>query len=169
MTDEWPAMRAAAVRATAAIDPESFPLVAVRAGARSALDRPRPRIADVLGDDSPEIAIDRLRAMLDDQDKRVVPSVIAALARLKAPDIEPMLLAQLKAPDSAIRAAAARALGELKPPGGAGGPARAIGPRSRTRPDDAREAALTALAAYGAAEAIETLKTALRTRTGRCG
>ena len=73
--------------------------------------------------------------MLQDEDRRVVPAVLAALARLKAPNLAAVALAQLKEPDFAVRAAASRLVGELKPAGGAEAlreaPARS--PR-RTRP-----------------------------------
>src|SRR4029079_1045776 len=117
LTDGGPVTRAAAARATATIDPEGFPTVlsgmepdqywAVRAA-----------IADALRAVPSDVAIARLRAMLDDQDKRVVPSAIDGLARLKAPDLDAVLFAQLKTADIGIRAAAARAIGQLKPAGG---------------------------------------------------
>ena len=74
--------------------------------------------------------------MLDDEDKRVVPSVLDGLARLKAPGIEPLLLAQLKTvgrrrPRAPRRAPSA----SCKPAGGAGGAARGVcARRRRTRP-----------------------------------
>ena len=162
MTDEWPTMRVAAMKAAAAIDPEGFPLML------SGLE-PDPHwivrgaLADVLGSMPPEIAIARLRPMLDDEDKRVVPAVIGSLARLKAPGLEELLLAQLKAQDVGVRSAAARAIGELRPPAGAA----ALREMYRqlegdTAMQDAREAALTALARYGPQEAMETVKAAMQ-------
>jgi cyclophilin family peptidyl-prolyl cis-trans isomerase/HEAT repeat protein len=161
MTDDWPTMRAAAVRAAAAIDHDGFPLLL------SGLE-PDPHwivrgaIADVLGTLPPEIAIARLRPMLDDQDKRVVPSVIGSLTRLKAPGLEELLLAQLKTQDVGVRSAAARALGQLRPPSGAAA-LRDLFKQSQgdTAMQDAREAALDALARYGAQEAMETVKAAM--------
>ena len=161
LTDDWPTMRAAAVRATAAIDHDGFPLLL------SGLE-PDPHwivrgaIADVLGTMPPDIAIARLRPMLDDQDKRVVPSVIGSLTRLKAPGLEELLLAQLKTPDVGVRSAAARALGQLRPPSGAAA-LRDLFTQSQgdTAMQDAREAALDALARYGPQEAMETVRAAM--------
>jgi len=160
LTDGWPSLRAAALRAAAAIDQDAFVLVL------SGLDPDRhwsvrAALAGALASYPPDIAIERLRPMLDDQDKRVVPAVIDALTRLKAPDLDAVLLNALKNPDVAIRVAAARSVGELKP---AGGPA-ALADAYRAGLGDgdysARAAALTALAQFGAADAAETLKTAL--------
>ena len=83
MTDEWPAMRAAALRAVAAVDPESFPAV-LASLAPDTHWRVRAALADTLGALPAAVAGDRLRSMLQDDDKRVLPAVIAALARMKA-------------------------------------------------------------------------------------
>jgi cyclophilin family peptidyl-prolyl cis-trans isomerase/HEAT repeat protein len=160
VTDSWPSMRAAAIRAAAAIDAEGFPI------ALSGMEPDhhwmvRAAIADVLGTMPAEIAAERLRGMLDDQDKRVLPSVIDGLVRVNAPGIETLLLAQLQSSDPAVRSAAARALGRLKPAAGAA----ALRDAYRASQDpallDARQAAVEALARYGAAEASETIKAAL--------
>ena len=79
----------------------------------------------------PEAAVDRLRAMLDDEDKRVLPSVIDGLARLKAPGIDTVLLAQLKTADIGVRAAAARAIGRAETGRRAGGAPRGVSRRRR--------------------------------------
>ena len=57
--------------------------------------------------------------MLEDQDKRVVPSAIGALVKLKAPDLDAVLLNAAQDSDFGIRLAAAQAIGELKPAAGA--------------------------------------------------
>lgn len=164
VTDDWATMRAAAIRAAAQIDPEGFPLLL------SGMEPDphwivREAIADVLGTMPAEIAVPRLRAMLDDQDKRVLPSVLSSLTRLKAPDIEQTLLADLKNPDVAVRAAAARSIGQLRPAAGAAALRDAIREsQNDSALQDAREAALAALAAYGAGEASEAVKAALADR-----
>jgi cyclophilin family peptidyl-prolyl cis-trans isomerase/HEAT repeat protein len=160
LTDDWSPLRAAAMRATAAIDPGGFLTVL------SGLEPDdywgvRAAIADALPAMPPDIAIDRLRAMLDDQDKRVVPSVIDGLTKLKAPGLEAVLLAQLKAADVGIRSAAARAIRELKPAGGPAALRDAYRAADSDSTDDVRDEALTSLASYGAGEAMDTLKTAL--------
>jgi cyclophilin family peptidyl-prolyl cis-trans isomerase/HEAT repeat protein len=161
--DDWPILRAAAIRASAAIDPEGF-LTLLSGMEPDPHWIVRGAIADVLGRLPGDVAVDRLRAMLDDQDKRVVPSVIAGLARLKAPDLEPLLLAQLKAPDTGIRAAAASALGDIKATGGPAALRDAYRAAESDATDDVREAVLTSLSTYGAAAAVDTLKVALHAR-----
>jgi cyclophilin family peptidyl-prolyl cis-trans isomerase/HEAT repeat protein len=160
LTDDWPVMRAAALHAAAAIDQESFLLVL--AGLEP--DRHwtvRAALANVLGSMPPAIATERLRTMLQDEDKRVIPSVLAALVRVHADDVRQTLLERLKDPDFAVRAVAAHLMGETKPAGGA----EALREAYKTGLPDAaygaRAAALEALSAYGAPEAADTLKAAL--------
>jgi cyclophilin family peptidyl-prolyl cis-trans isomerase/HEAT repeat protein len=160
LVDEWPTMRAAAVRAAAAIDPEGF-LTVLSGMEPDQYWGVRAAIADVLQTSASEAAIERLRAMLDDEDKRVIPPAIDGLTRLKAPGLEPMLLAQLKTIDTGVRAAAARAIGRLKPASGPAALREAYAAPQAGPTDDVRDAVLTALAAYGLADAGETLKTAL--------
>ena len=156
LIDDSPVLRAAAVRAAAAIDPDGF-LTLLSGLEPDPHWMVRAAIADALATVPGEAAIGRLRPMLDDQDKRVVPAVLDALVRLKAPGIEDLLLAALKNPDVGIRAAAARAIGRTKPVGGAA----ALRDAYRAWQDEARESTLAALAQYGAAEATDTLKAAL--------
>jgi cyclophilin family peptidyl-prolyl cis-trans isomerase/HEAT repeat protein len=160
LTDEWPDMRAAAVRAAAAIDQESF--TAVLAGMEPDRHwRVRAALADTLGTLPAALAIDRLRSMLHDEDKRVVPSVLSSLARLKATDLREVLLQRLEDPDFVVRATAARELGALKPEGGAEALRQAYKTALADSAYAARTAALEALAAYGAAESASTLAQAL--------
>ena len=56
--------------------------------------------------------------MLTDADARVIPAVLTALTKLKAPGIDKILLERLASDDVGIRAAAATNLGEVKPDGG---------------------------------------------------
>jgi cyclophilin family peptidyl-prolyl cis-trans isomerase/HEAT repeat protein len=160
VTDDWPTMRAAAIRAAAAIDREGLPTLL------SGMEPDphwivRAAIADVLGSLPGERAAARLRPMLDDQDKRVLPSVLDSLVRAKAPNLDAVLLTQLQSADPGVRSAAARAIGRLRP---ANGPA-ALREAYRASQDpalaDARQAVLEALKEYGAAEALETVKSAL--------
>ena len=163
MTDRWPTMRAAAIRAAARIDPEGF-LITL-----SGMDVDpnwivRAALADVLASLPAEMAVGRLRPMLADSDRRVFPAVLSALVKLKAPDADQLALSALKDPDFGVRAAAAEAVGTLKPNGGAA----ALRDAYKTGEGDAnytaRAAALTALAKYGAPEATSTLRTALADR-----
>jgi cyclophilin family peptidyl-prolyl cis-trans isomerase/HEAT repeat protein len=160
LTDQWPAMRAAAIRAAAAIDIENFVLVLSgmepdpQWSVRSAL-------AEVLGTLPPAVALERARSMLQDEDRRVLPAVLTALVRLKAPDAASLALAQLKEPDFVVRATAARIVGELKPPGGAEALREALALAQGDAAIDARAALLSALAEYGGAPATAAVKEAL--------
>jgi cyclophilin family peptidyl-prolyl cis-trans isomerase/HEAT repeat protein len=160
ITDEWPTMRAAAIRAAGAIDQENF--VSVLSGLELDRDwRPRAALAEILGTFPPDIALARVRGMLQDEDKRVIPSVLAALEKLKAPDLPDILLEKLKDSDFAVRATAARELGETKAPAGAEALREAYKGGLPDAPYAARAAALDGLAQYGPAEARETLTAAL--------
>jgi HEAT repeat protein/cyclophilin family peptidyl-prolyl cis-trans isomerase len=160
MTDEWPAMRAAALRAVAVVDPESFPGV-LASIAPDTHWRVRAALADTLGALPAAIASDRLRSMLQDDDKRVLPAVLAALARMKAEGADGIFVERLSDADYAVRAAAASAIGTLKPAGAAAALKQAYKKALPDLPYSARTAALDALAAYGAAEAADTVREAL--------
>ena len=102
-------MRAAALRAAAAIDPDSFVLVL------SGME-PDPQwtvraaLADVLATHAGRVALERVHV---DAARRgssgCFPPVLNALARLKAPDAATVAMAQLKEPDFVVRATAAAA------------------------------------------------------------
>ncbi len=160
MSDPWPTMRAAALRAAAAIDVDNFVLVL------SGME-PDPQwsvraaLAEVLGTLPSNVALERVRSMLKDEDQRVVPSVLNALVRLKAPDAGAVAVAQLKEPDFVVRATAARIVGELKPAGGVEALREALTLASADAAVDARAAILSALAEYGASAATPDLKAAL--------
>jgi cyclophilin family peptidyl-prolyl cis-trans isomerase/HEAT repeat protein len=160
ITDEWPAMRAAALRAAAAIDPDVFTLTL------SGLETDRhwlgrAALAETLATLRPEVANERLITMLQDEDRRVIPSVLRALVRVKAPGVDNILLTYLKEADYAVREAAASLLADLKPQGGLAALREAY---TAALPDSAygaRAAAMEAVAAYGGAEAIEGVRPAL--------
>jgi cyclophilin family peptidyl-prolyl cis-trans isomerase len=160
MTDPWPVMRIAATRAAAAINEETF-LIVLASLEPDPHWTVRAAQAGVLATLPPEIAIDRVRAMLGDQDKRVWPAALRALVRLKAPDVASLLLERVKDQDFAVRAAVSDLLGELKPDGAAAALREAYKIAGPDVAYSARASALAALAAYGRAEAAETLKAAL--------
>jgi cyclophilin family peptidyl-prolyl cis-trans isomerase/HEAT repeat protein len=160
MTDRWPVMRIAAMRAAAAIDQETFLIVLASLDADPHWTV-RAALAGLLATMPPEAAIDRVRALVNDQDKRVWPAAMRALVRLKAPDADDLILGRVKDPDFAVRAAAADLIGTLKP---ATGPAALREAYAAGLPDvtyTARAAALDAIAEYGATEAAGLLKMAL--------
>ena len=161
MTDDWPAMRAAALRAASVVDPESFSLVL------SGLDADRhwtvrAALADILATLPPEIALERLRPMLQDQDKRVVPSVLRALVRQRVPDAGEIVLAHLKEADVVIRETAARLMGQLKPAAGVAALQDAYAAAGADVSYGARAAILDAFANYGTPEAAEGIRAALK-------
>jgi cyclophilin family peptidyl-prolyl cis-trans isomerase/HEAT repeat protein len=160
LTDGWPTMRIAALRAAAAIDQESFLLVL------SGLDPDphwtvRAALADIVAGLRPEVAIPRLQTMLHDDDQRVLPAVLGALVRVGAPDAPALLLAQAKAPDYVVRARVARLIGQLKPAGGVDALKELYKMSRADAAYDARAEALTALAEYGSAAATDIVKEAL--------
>ena len=160
MTDAWPVMRIAATRAAAAIDRETFLIVL----ASLPEDRDwtvRAAMAGILADMPAEVAVDRIRALLADSDKRVWPAALRALVQLKAPDAATIVLERLEDPDFAVRAAAAGLVGTLKPEGGAAALHQAYQTGLPDVAYDARAAAIGGLASYGAVEATATLKAAL--------
>jgi HEAT repeat protein/cyclophilin family peptidyl-prolyl cis-trans isomerase len=113
IADPWPSMRAAALRALAAIDVDEFLLIF------SGLDPDphwsvRAAVAAALAELPAEPAVARLESMIADTDRRVVPAVLTALARLEAPSVAATLLEHLKDPDVVVRMTAARLLGERK-------------------------------------------------------
>jgi cyclophilin family peptidyl-prolyl cis-trans isomerase/HEAT repeat protein len=149
ITDEWPALRAAGLRAAAAIDPDNF--VLILSGLESdAHWMVRAALADVLGTLPPDIALDRLGTMLKDEDKRVVPSVLRALHRVNAPDVDTRLLGHLKEQDYVIREAAATLLGQRKPAGALAALRQAYEAGLPDSAYGARAAAVEAMAAFGA-------------------
>src|SRR4051812_14569168 len=159
LTDSWPAMRAAALRAAASIDVDNF--ILILSGMEPDRDwTVRAALADVLGTMGPQ-AIERTRSMLRDEDRRVVPSVLNALEHLKAPDAASLAIAQLKEPDYVVRATAARIIGGLKPPGGVEALRDAWTLAGADAAMEARGAILSALADYGADAAMPLLKEAV--------
>jgi cyclophilin family peptidyl-prolyl cis-trans isomerase/HEAT repeat protein len=160
VTDPSPSIRAAALRADAALDPEGF--ISVLSG----LDPDphwtvRAALASILATLPPEQGLPRLKTMLADADQRVIPAVLSALTRIHAPDAPEVLLSHLKADDPVVRVAAANGIGELRPQGGAAALADAYRFGDRDGTYIARAAALAALTKYGAADAVPALRTAL--------
>ena len=153
-------LRGAALRGLARLDPELFLLVL------SGLP-PDPRwevraeLAQAFALVDPEIAAFRLRMLLDDEDRRVVPAVLRGLVAVQAPNVQEVLLAQLADEDVVVRKTAATLLGDL------GGRA-AIEPLAalyRAAPPDpsylARAAAVDSLARIGGAAALDVVREAL--------
>jgi HEAT repeat protein/cyclophilin family peptidyl-prolyl cis-trans isomerase len=158
--DPSPTVRLAALQGFAKRDDDSFltvlsgldvdPHWSVRAG-----------LATILGSKEPARSLPRLTPMLGDADSRVIPSVITAMTKLKAPGMAKILFEHLSKDDPGIRAAAAGNIGELKPDGGVDVLVAAYKRGEADLLIDTRAAAIEALSKYGAAAAIPTLRTAL--------
>ena len=149
ITDDWPALRAAAIRTAAIIDPDNFTLIL----SGLEVDRHwmgRAALADALGSQPAETALPRLTTLLKDEDKRVVPHVLRSLVRQKAPEVETILFAHLKEADYVIRETAAELIGQVKPAGGLGVLREAYAAGLPDAAYTARAAAVSAMAAYGA-------------------
>jgi cyclophilin family peptidyl-prolyl cis-trans isomerase/HEAT repeat protein len=161
--DPWPPMRAAALRALRDIDLQQFLLVL------SGLEPDRSwavraAMASLLGTLPADIAVPQLTELLKDPDRRVVPAVLDALVKVRAPRVERVLLDELGSDDVLVRAAAANGLGELKPPSTETALVTAYERGASDSLSAARIAALAALTKCGAAAATPTLKEALQDR-----
>lgn len=163
LTASSPFVRAAALRALARIDSLSFTTVL------SGLDpdndwRVRAAMADALTTLSPENATPVLERLVADKDARVVPAALQAWSALKLPGLEAHLTAALGRDDVAVRAEAASIAGQQQM-ASLTAPLRAAWERSRTdSTDDARWAALQALAAIDPAAATAPMTETLADR-----
>ncbi|HET9371712.1 MAG TPA: HEAT repeat domain-containing protein [Vicinamibacterales bacterium] len=159
-TSPSPAVRLAAMTAAARVDADGFLLVVsslppdpdpvVRAG-----------LAGVLGRFDLARALPPLEQLASDEDVRVVGPALEALSRVKAPDLAERLLRALDTADFAVRATAARLIGDTKIPGAAPKLAEAYERGLSDATEAARSAAIAALATYGRDAAEPTLRKAL--------
>jgi len=113
MTDPWPPMRAAALKALARTDPETFMLVLSGLG-RDSNWRVRVALAEGLAFTDVEAATHQLELLLDDEDIRVIPYVLQSMVKQQLPDVERILLEHLKHEDVVIRKTAANLLGAYR-------------------------------------------------------
>ena len=161
MTSSWPPLRAAALRALAETDSESLMLVSIRSRSRSRTGVGEPLWPEALEQAEPSAATLRLIAMQDDDDQRVVPSVLSALVAVDAPGIDGLLISHLQAEDIVVRKTAAMLLGGLGSLGAAE-PLRQAYRDAATEPGYlARAAIVDALADIGGPVAEEVLLQAL--------
>jgi cyclophilin family peptidyl-prolyl cis-trans isomerase/HEAT repeat protein len=158
--DPLPTVRLAALQGFAKRDDDTFLTIL------SGLDPDahwsvRAGLATILGSKDPERSLPRLTPMLGDTDSRVIPAVLTAMTKLKAPGMAKILIEHLGKDDPGIRAAAAGNIGELKPEGGIDALVAAYKRGEADLIIDTRAAALEALSKYGASAAVPTLRTAL--------
>ena len=159
LTHRSPSLRGAALRGLARLDPESF-LLALSGLPPDPVWQVRADLAASLALVPPEVAAFRLGMLLEDQDRRVIPSVLRALVEVRAPTAAEVLLAHLSDADIVVRKTAATLLGELES-------RQAIEPLAAAYRDAvephylARAAAIDALARIGGTTAADTLRAAL--------
>jgi len=163
--DPWPSLRAASLRALRDIDPDTLLVVL------SGLDEdPHPSVrravVAMLPSLGPDVAVSRLTALLEGADEAVLPAAIEAALPLGArlPGLAGILTRLLGHPDLMVRAAAASAMGELKPDGGERALVSAYQAASADGSYQARIAALGALAKYGPGAALPVVREALADR-----
>jgi len=160
IADRNPLVRGAAIRSFGRLAPEAF--VAILSGLDADQNwSVRTALATALGDLPDGVGVQRLKTMIGDTDQRVVPAVLAALALAAPNDAAAVLLQHLKADDPVVRAAAAAAIAEIKPPSGPAALTEAYRSGQRDVTYVARSAALGAIAAYGKSEAVPLLTEAL--------
>ena len=113
LSDTSPAIRGAAMRTLARLDADTF--VATLSGLDPDRDwTVRTLQAAALASLPNGQGIARLTMMSGDRDQRVIPAVLAGLVTAKAPGVDRILIARLKADDFVVRSAAANGLAELK-------------------------------------------------------
>lgn len=159
----WPPLRAAAFRALANLDPESFFTVL------SGLDLDphwsvRAEQASLFAGLDPARALPAVRLRWADEDPRVKAAALRALATVKAPDLAAQVGAALAAENEALRTAAITLVAQEKLPDAAALLRQAYDRGRQDAGFDARAAALEGLAGLGADAARGTLVEALGDR-----
>jgi cyclophilin family peptidyl-prolyl cis-trans isomerase/HEAT repeat protein len=160
LTAPNPGVRAAAMQALAAIDPDAFLTVQASLGPDADWSV-RAALASVLGTMPAERVTAAIEDLVTDADARVHGPALEALVAVHAPDATSRLFAALEAGDIAERATAAELVGRTHPGGGA---ARLVAAYERGLADatgEVREAALSALASYARTDAESTWRKAL--------
>jgi cyclophilin family peptidyl-prolyl cis-trans isomerase len=154
-------MRAAAIAATAKVNPSGFVLV-VSSLTPDKDWSVRSALAGVFATLPPDQVRGAIEDLCDDPDSRVRAAALDALGQINAPDLPTRLVAALDAPDVVLRATAARVIGEKKLPDGV---PRLVAAYARGAADgaySARAAAIEALSKYGGNEALAVIRRALQ-------
>ena len=160
VTDPAPAVRAEAFGALVRSDPERF-LITLSGLDPDAHWTVRAAIATALAELPVATATPLLESMARDEDHRVLPAVLTALAKRKTPGAGTIALDKLKADDAVVRGAAAAAVAELKPAGAVEALQAATVLAERDALYVARAGALSALAKFGSQAALPALQKAL--------
>jgi cyclophilin family peptidyl-prolyl cis-trans isomerase/HEAT repeat protein len=159
----WAPLRAAAFRALATVDPESFFTVL------SGLDLDphwsvRAEQAGLFAGLDPARALPAIRLRWADDDPRVKAAALTALAAVKAPDLGAQVSAALAAEAEVLRTAAVNLVAREKLPDAAALLRAAYERGKQDKGFDVRAAALEGLAGLGAEAARATLTEALADR-----
>jgi len=157
----WPSARAAALNALARTDIDTF-ITAISGLDPDAHWSVRASLARTLGDLSRDRAQAPLTAMLRDQDQRVIPPVLDALAKIGATNANQEFIARLKSEDPVVRAAAARGLATIKAKNAAGQLLEALKTSQADGLYTARAATLDALTELDPVVARGALQAALK-------
>ncbi len=106
LTARWPPLRAAVVKALAATDPQGF--ITILSGLDPDQDwRVRAALAEAVSALPGDVAQPTLTRLRDDADKRVIPSVLRAMARAGMGGLDEELTRRLASDDEAIQETAA--------------------------------------------------------------
>lgn len=157
----WPSARSAALNALAKTDVDTF-VSAISGLEPDAHWSVRAALATTLGDLGRERAQAPLGAMLRDQDQRVIPSVLDALAKINGTNAAQEFLTRLKSDDPIVRAAAARGLATIKAPNATAALLEALKTAQSDGLYAARAAALDALTTLDPNAAKAALQAALK-------
>ena len=160
LTHPSPLLRGAALRGLARLDSELF-LVAVSGLPPDPQWQVRADLAAAFVHVDPDVAAFRLTTLLEDEDRRVVPTVLRALVESRAPNAARVLLAHLLDPDVVVRKTAANLLGELELRQAVEPLATAYHASVSDSSYLARAAAIDALARIGGSVAVDTITAAL--------
>jgi HEAT repeat protein/cyclophilin family peptidyl-prolyl cis-trans isomerase len=160
ISDRAAVVRAAALSALAAVDPQRF-IETLSGLGPDPQWQVRAALARALGTLPAGTAAPLLETMTQDEDQRVLPAVLEGLVASRSPRAARVALDKLTAADPVVRAAAASALGELKPEGAVQALVGAARFAERDALYVARTSALAALAGFGREAAEKALTSAL--------
>jgi cyclophilin family peptidyl-prolyl cis-trans isomerase/HEAT repeat protein len=160
LTDPWPAMRAAVLAAAAKTNPDGFLLVVSSLPADKDWSV-RAALASILATLPADRVRNAIEDLVDDPDARVHGPALEALAAVGAPDLTKRLFDGLDAADFAVRAVAAKLMGEAQAEGGASRLASAYTRGTSDAAGAARQATIESIAKYGGDTARATLHAAL--------
>jgi len=160
MSHSWPPLRGAALLGLAQLDPDLF-ILALSGLALDTQWQVRADLARALAFVDPEVGSFRLTLMLEDEDRRVIPSILRSLMELRAPNVVDVLVAHLSDGDVVVRETAATLLGELQAEQAVEALADAYLEAASDSSYLARAAVLGALAHIGGPVALDTLSVAL--------